>query len=71
MTATDPTGESRPPCRRWGVVCGDGDVVWARDEAAARRLLGSLVGAREIVCRDADDHGAHLVPARPARTCPR
>jgi hypothetical protein len=53
VTATDETRFRRPPRVHWGVVCGDGEVVWARDEAAARRLLASLVGAIRIVCEEA------------------
>jgi hypothetical protein len=37
--------------RVWGVRCSDGEVLWVDDEAAARRLLHSLVGAQHIVCR--------------------
>lgn len=60
MTATDRTRIPRPATTRWGVVCSDGEVVWARDEAAARRLLTSLVGASRIVRQDpAPDVEAH------------
>jgi hypothetical protein len=55
VTATDRTRIPRPAGPRWGVVCGDDDVVWARDEAAARRLLTSLVGASRIVRQDMGD----------------
>lgn len=41
--------------RSWGVRCGDGEVLWVDDEAAAQRLLVSLVGAQHIVHRDAAD----------------
>lgn len=42
--------------RVWGVRCGDGEVLWVDDEAAAHRLLSSLVGAQHIVRRgDAGD----------------
>jgi len=61
VTATDETRVHHPPRVRWGVVCGDGDVVWARDEAAARRLLASLIGAIRIVCEEAP--GAVQPPA--------
>jgi hypothetical protein len=37
--------------RTWGVRCGDGEVLWVDDEAAAHRLLASLVGAERIVRR--------------------
>jgi hypothetical protein len=37
--------------RNWGVRCGDGEVLWVDDEAAAHRLLVSLVGAEHIVRR--------------------
>jgi hypothetical protein len=37
--------------RVWGVRCGDGEVLWVDDEAAAHRLLVSLVGAEHIVRR--------------------
>lgn len=59
MTATDET-RVHPPAHvlRWGVVCGDGGVVWARDESAARRLLVSLVGAIRLVCEEAGDPSA-------------
>lgn len=84
MTATDETRFHHALRLRWGVVCGDGEVVWARDEAAARRLLASLVGAIRIVCEEApaeaigaEDRvpGGHtpsaLPPmARPARPYP-
>jgi len=53
VTATDETRSPYLRRLRWGVVCGDGEVVWARDEAAARRLLASLVGAIRIVCEEA------------------
>lgn len=53
MTTTDETRFQHQARVRWGVVCGDGEVVWARDEAAARRLLASLVGAIRIVCEEA------------------
>lgn len=55
MTATDETRFHHPSPARWGIVCGDGEIVWARDEAAARRLLVSLVGAIRIVCEQASD----------------
>jgi hypothetical protein len=53
VTATDEMRFRHPSGVRWGVVCGDGEIVWARDEAAARRLLASLVGAIRIVCEQA------------------
>ncbi len=37
--------------RAWGVRCGDGEVLWVEDEAAAHRLLRSLVGAEYVVHR--------------------
>lgn len=37
--------------RVWGVRCSDGEVLWVDDEAAAQRLLYSLVGAQHIVRR--------------------
>jgi len=37
--------------RTWGVRCGDGEVLWVDDEAAAHRILISLVGAEGIVRR--------------------
>ena len=43
---------AKPGDRRvWGVRCGDGEVLWVDDEAAAQRLLSSLVGALHIVRR--------------------
>lgn len=76
MTATDESRVHHPSCVRWGVVCGDGEVVWAKDEAAARRLLTSLVGAIRIVCDRAPVAAAPapLPPApmrRTARPRPR
>lgn len=47
--------------RRWGVWCADDDVIWVADEAAAYRLLSSLVGAQYIVC---------LADSSSSRSCP-
>jgi hypothetical protein len=41
--------------RVWGVRCGDGEVLWVDDEAAAHRLLVSLIGAQQIVRRAESD----------------
>jgi hypothetical protein len=66
VTATDRSRVRHPSQARWGVVCGDGQVVWARDEAAARRLLTSLVGAIRIVCEQGPDAPAPAsYPAAP------
>lgn len=46
--------------RTWGVQCGDDQIVWVEDEAAAYRLLTSLVGAQRVVRRA--EHG-ELCPA--------
>jgi hypothetical protein len=62
VTVTDETRFHHPPRVRWGVVCGDGEVVWARDEAAARRVLVSLVGAIRIVCEEAPAEDAEEAP---------
>lgn len=35
---------------RWGVRCADDEVMWVDGEAAARRVLASLVGAWQLVC---------------------
>jgi hypothetical protein len=43
--------------RTWGVRCGDGEVLWVEDEAAAHRLLLSLVGAQQVVHRS--QHADH------------
>jgi hypothetical protein len=50
--------------RTWGVRCGDGEVLWVDDEAAAHRLLVSLVGAEHIVRRGdgASGHGQNEPP---------
>jgi hypothetical protein len=53
VTTTEETRLHHPTDVHWGVVCGDGEVVWAKDEAAARRLLVSLVGAIRVVCEGA------------------
>jgi hypothetical protein len=45
--------------RVWGVRCGDGEVLWVDDEAAAHRLLVSLVGAQHIVRRGEVVHPSH------------
>jgi hypothetical protein len=37
--------------KRWGVRCGDGQILWVDDEPAAYRVLTSLVGAESVVWR--------------------
>jgi hypothetical protein len=83
VTATEETRFQQPSRVRWGVVCGDGEVVWARDEAAARRVLASLVGAIRIVCEEAPAEAVEgqssaavpapppIPPARSSRPLPR
>jgi hypothetical protein len=44
--------------RVWGVRCADGDVLWVEDEAAAHRLLRSLIGAERIVHRQEPNSNA-------------
>jgi hypothetical protein len=68
VAATDEMRFHHPSRVRWGVVCGDGEIVWARDEAAARRLLVSLVGAIRIVCEQACDDATD--DGRPAPRTP-
>ena len=34
---------------RWGVRCADDEVLWVDGEAAAHRLLASLIGAQYVV----------------------
>ncbi|HET9657474.1 MAG TPA: hypothetical protein VFP72_19135 [Kineosporiaceae bacterium] len=46
--------------RIWGVRCGDGEVLWVEDEAAAHRLLVSLVGAEQIVYRGEHAGAGHV-----------
>lgn len=70
MTATGETRSHDLRRLRWGVVCGDGEVVWARDEAAARRLLASLVGAIRVVCEESPTETAEEAPTTMAGLLP-